>query len=149
MSDNSETEDNWITSQRKQVEEYLLSQNVAHLGVGDWPAFHTHPYVALWAVQSKKSPGQIGWWVISGDLPTDYISRNDGKSPQEALRAFSSQWLQCSENMLHGEKTSGISVGTSEQWPVLGDLLKRRAELIRTLADDETIWQDEEPEPGA
>ena len=84
----SKSEDTWIASQRKVVQEYLEREGVDHLGVGEYPAFHLHPYVAVWAVQSKKAPGWVGWWAISGDLPTDYVSRGKIAHPREALRAF-------------------------------------------------------------
>jgi hypothetical protein len=90
----SKSEDTWIASQRKVVQEYLEREGVDHLGVGEYPAFHLHPYVAVWAVQSKKAPGWVGWWAISGDLPTDYVSRGKIAHPREALRAFAHHWRE-------------------------------------------------------
>jgi non-ribosomal peptide synthetase component F len=103
---------------------------VEHLGVGEYPAFHVHPYLALWAVQSKKAPGQVGWWTVTGDLPADYIGSSEGKHPREALRAFARRWREASELMLRGERHPDYSIGTPDQRPELGDLLQRRAEII-------------------
>ena len=105
----------------------MFGEKVDHGGVGEWPAFHVDPYVALWAVQSKRTPGAVGWWAISGDLPTDYISSSDGRHPREALRAISRSWFEVSDFMLRGEQHPTIKIGPPDQWPILGDLLRRRA----------------------
>ncbi|MDP8983159.1 MAG: DUF4826 family protein [Acidobacteriota bacterium] len=143
MSDLFSSEDEWIADERTSVEEYLQRHDVDHLGVGEGPAFYVYPYLALWAVQSKKSPGSIGWWAISGDLPTDYISSDEGRHPREALRAIAAHWVKASEAMLSGKRYSDYSIGDPEQWPELGDLLKRRALIIQRFADDEMLWADE------
>ena len=56
--------------------------------MAEYPAFHLHPYIALWAVHSKISLGWVGWWTITGDLPTDYISSTEAREPSEAMRAL-------------------------------------------------------------
>jgi hypothetical protein len=141
MSKSQSNEEQWVAAQRKLVEEYLFREKVDHCGVGEWPAFHVHPHVALWAVQSKRTPGAIGWWAISGDLPTDYISSNDGRHPREALRAISQHWREVSDFMLRGEDHPDVRIGTPDQWPKLGDLLRRRAQILQEYADDDGMWQ--------
>ncbi|MCM8542162.1 MAG: DUF4826 family protein, partial [Lentisphaeraceae bacterium] len=64
----------WVKSQREEVIQYLINQNIKKPNVGSWPAFDVTPYFAIWAVESKKVTGAIGWWAFSGDCPTDYIS---------------------------------------------------------------------------
>ena len=134
-------EDSWIEAERKHAEDYLREQGVEHLGVGEYPAFHVHPYLALWAVQSKSSPGAIGWWA--GDLPADYISRSEGRHPREALQAFSRHWLEVSGFMLRGEEHPDYRIGKPDQWPELGDLLRRRTDILQQYADDDGIWKED------
>ena len=133
----------WIEAERKHAEDYLREQRVEHLGVGEYPAFYVHPYLALWAVQSKSSPGWIGWWVITGDLPADCISANEKRHPREALRAFARHWQELSGFMLRGEEHPDVRIGTPDQWPELGDLLRRRAKIIHGHADDDEIWTED------
>lgn len=64
-------EEHWCKAQRLQVIEYLSSQSLLHGEVGEWPAWDVYPYVSIWAVESIKRPGFVGWWAIAGDLPTD------------------------------------------------------------------------------
>jgi hypothetical protein len=145
----SKSEDTWIASQRKVVQEYLERERVEHLGVGEYPAFHVYPYVAVWAVQSKKAPNWVGWWAISGDLPMDYVSRGKIAHPREALRAFAHRWREMSDFMLRGEEHPDVKIGTPDQWPELGELLQRRAQILQSYADDDDIWEEELAEPCA
>ena len=138
-----EDEDIWIAAQRNYAEDYLREQRVEHLGVGEYPAFHMHPYLALWAVQSQCSPGWIGWWVVTGDVPADYITAGERRHPREALRAFAHHWQELSAFMLRGEEHPDVRIGTPDQWPELGDLLRRRAKIIHGYADDDELWTED------
>ena len=136
----SETEEQWLASQRQYVIDYLARAHVEHLGVGDYPAFHLHRHLALWAVHSRGSPGAVGWWALSGDVPADYISSSEGRHPREALRAFARHWHDWSVHMLRGETHPDYRLTAGQESPELGDLLRRRAELLAKLADDEEVW---------
>jgi hypothetical protein len=139
----ADEEEIWLEAERTRAQDYLREQRVEHLGVGEYPTFQLHPYLALWAVQSKRSPGSIGWWIITGDLPADYISGSEGSHPRDALRAFARHWLEVSNFMLRGEVHPDYSIGTPDRWPKLGDLLRRRAEIIQRYADDNGIWTED------
>src|SRR6267143_18187 len=67
-------EEKWCAACRRRVRKYLAGESVRHGRIGSWPAWHVAPYVSVWAVESQARPGWVGWWVISGDVPTDYES---------------------------------------------------------------------------
>lgn len=134
-------EERWIREQRARVVEYLEKQGVDHRGVADYPAFHVHPYLAFWAVQSKQAPGQVGWWAVSGDCPTDYLGSADGRHPRDAMRALALRWREMSAFMLRGEKHPTCSIGTPETWPELGALLSGRAETLLDFSKDDSLWE--------
>ena len=138
--DTPEVEEQWCAEQRSAVAAYLKEQKVDHGEIGEWPAWHLAPYVGIWAIESKATPGWVGWWVISGDLPTDYISADTVRHPREALQAFASTWAEVAGCMLRGEPHPSINIGTPDQWPALGELLKRRAELLAQFAEDDAGW---------
>lgn len=144
MSDDTEMDEEraWVAAERRKVMTYLESQKCFHAGVGEWPAFHIDPYVALWAVQSPTHSGRIGWWAISGDLPTDYMSSASGYHPRDALRHFSSEWLAASEAMEKGVPYEGVKIGKPELWPKMAPLLRKRAGILREYADDDGWWED-------
>lgn len=135
-------EEAWVSREREKVVDYLSSQRCEHAGVGEWPAFHVDSYVALWAVQSPTASGQIGWWAISGDLPTDYMSSSSGYHPRDALRHFSAEWMTVAEAMARGEEHPRTKIGPPELWPQMAPLLKSRAEILKDFADDDGIWED-------
>ena len=138
----AEEEESWIAGEREKVVAYLAKQGVDHLGVGEWPAFHVQPYLAIWAVQSKKSEGAIGWWAISGDAPTDYMSSGSVRHPREAMAHFSRQWVEVSDYMRRGVPHPESKIGSRSDWPVLAPLLKSRSDLLGSFAADDAIWVD-------
>lgn len=132
----------WLNAERQRAADYLNAERVDHLGVGEDPTFHVWPYLALWAVQSKSNPGWVGWWVITGDVPSDYIGSNEGRHPREAPLAFARHWSEASAHMLRGEAHPTCHIGTPDQWPQLGELLRARAEILQQYADDDELWRE-------
>ena len=102
-----------------------------------FPTFHVEPDLALWAVQSIKHDGRIGWWAISGDVPTDYMSSEEGESPQEALRHFSSEWADVADHMRRGVEHPTMNMGTPDEWPELARMLQARADVLARYADED------------
>ena len=137
-----EDEAAWVDAQRQRVARYLAEQGVAHGEIGDWPAWHVLPYIAVWAVESRVAPGRMGWWAIGGELGTDYVSFADADHPRAALRHFARTWAAVADAMLRGEEHPDARVGSPEQWPELAPLLRCRAGLLRDFADDDALWTD-------
>lgn len=135
-------EEVWVARERQKVLDYLITQKCKHAGVGEWPAFHVDPYVALWAIQSVSHPGRIGWWAISGDLPTDYMSSDSGYHPREALRHFSTEWKDIAEYMKRGEFHPKTKMGKPELWATMSPLLESRAQILKEYADDNDLWEE-------
>jgi hypothetical protein len=146
--DDTLSENMWIDMERTKVCAYLATTGIEHGGVGDYPAFHIHPYLSVWAVQSKRWPGAIGWWAIGGDMPTDYMSGDDAKHPRQVLEHFSRQWITISDYMSRGEAYPGTNIGRRENWPTLAPLLKSRGEILGEWAADDELWDEEEDQPS-
>ena len=140
--DDPATEEQWCSERRAEVVDYLEAEGVTHGRVGDWPAWHTAPYVSVWAIEGKERPCWVGWWVICGDLPTDYVSAADIKHPREAVRTFGTQWREQARLMSSGERPADIYMGGPEDRPARALLLEARATLLLTFADDDSIWKD-------
>lgn len=140
-ADAQDEEERWVRQQHEMVVQYLAGQGCEHGGVATWPAFHLDPYLALWAVQSVTTPGRIGWWAISGDMPTDYMSSSSGYHPREALRHFSREWLDVATHMREGREHPRTKIGHPGVWPTLAPLLESRAKLLQEYADDEEMWE--------
>ncbi len=144
--DNPEVEERWCEQQRDVVTAYLEKEEVKHRRVGDWPAWHVAPYVSIWAIESYKRPEWIGWWVICGDLPTDYISAADIEPPQhprKALKAIAERWLRYVDETKKGNKPADYCIGKPESFEELAPLLIKRADLFIEWAQDDSLWEEE------
>lgn len=144
--DDPEIDQSWCDAQRATVIEYLKSQQLNHGEVGDWPAWHIAPYLAVWAVESVARPGWIGWWAISGDLPTDYISASEIDPPQhprKALRTFAEHWRGTVQAWDEGKAPARGYWGSADRVPLLRSLLAARVALILEMVEDEEIWESE------
>ena len=138
--DNPKAEASWLGKQRDQSVAYIEKQGIERRGVSEEPEWFVAPYVSLWTVEFGENPGAIGWWVISGDLPTDYISSNDATDPRSALAAFAARWEEVSTYMLRGEDHPTIRIGNLENRKELGDLLLRRSRMLKEWVSDDSVW---------
>jgi hypothetical protein len=141
----SEVEESWCRSQRASVESYLLAEGVKYRRIGDWPAWHVAPYVAVWAVESQARPEWIGWWVVSGDLPTDYISAADLARPQhprKAVHIIAQRWLAMAEAWSDGCEFDAVIAGP-HALQELAPLLVARAKLLMKWVEDDSCWEEE------
>jgi hypothetical protein len=140
--DDPAVEAQWCAECQAQVTAYLQREGVEHGRVGEWPAWHVAPHVSIWAIESKKRPDWIGWWAISGDLPTDYISAAKIKHPRDAVRAIAEEWRELAKLMASGQRHPHLRIGQPEDGTLLGPLLERRAVMLLEWANDDSLWED-------
>ena len=140
--DDPVVEEQWCSDRRNEVAAYLASEHVTHGQVGDWPAWHFAPYASIWAIESHAKPGWVGWWVICGDLPTDYVSASSIKHPRDAMLAIAHRWHAAAECLALGQSPSEFSVGAPSDWAALAPLLAARAGLLQDMASDTGLWDE-------
>jgi hypothetical protein len=128
--DEPKEEERWCEECRAVAVRYFKETGVAHGEIGEWPACHLAPYISIWAIESKKAPGWVGWWAIAGDIPTDYISAETIKHPRDAMRRFGEHWEEIARYMAAGRKHPDTNIGKPEDWPKLGPLLQARSKLL-------------------
>ena len=130
----------WIREQRAVVLEYLIREEVEHAGVPEDPAWFIASVIAIWRVGSRKREGAVGWWAISGDVPTDYVSSSEVRSPRAALRVFGTRWAKASKQMARGEEPDEFRIGRPEQNRDLAPMLASRAKMMTEMAADDELW---------
>jgi hypothetical protein len=131
--------DEWRQARRGDVIEYLGRQDRLVQGaVGEIPAWSVYPHVAVWAVESVKAPGAVGWWVIVGDLPTDYCSSKDCPDPRRAVAHIAGTWRAAVDGRREGDEVLG-SIGIRVD---LADMLAERADMLLAFTRDESAWPD-------
>ena len=142
--DDPAVEERWCDDQRAAVSSYLRSQKVKHGRVGELPAWHVAPYLSIWAIESLARPEWIGWWVVCGDLPTDYISSGDEEPPQhprKAMRVFAKNWLELVAAWQDGREVENTRIAGSSSHEGLAPLLESRARLLLKWAEDDSLWE--------
>ena len=140
--DDPEVEEAWLTERRIEVASYLDKERVKCGRIGDWPAWHVAPFISIWAIESARFPGSVGWWVICGDLPTDYISASTAKNPRDALREIIPRWSKLTEGMARGDLQGEMTIGDPDSWPALAPLLKSRTQFLAKMAEDDSVWEN-------
>jgi hypothetical protein len=143
--DDPEVEARWLAERRDEVSDYLNREDISHGSIAEEPAWHVAPYVSIWAIESLKAPGSIGWWAISGDLPNDCVSASDAKTPREAMHAIASLWQEASQYMLRGERHPTFIIGTGESAEELAPMLASRAQMLLDWSGDPEIWEEDQP----
>jgi len=129
----------WFDERRASVEAYLKDQGLQHGGVGLGPAWEVAPYVSVWAIQSRKTPGKVGWWAISGDLPSDYCSGGaECNHPRLAVKHIAETWKHAVSDHKLGDVTLGAIGIPAELKPMLAS----RAQTLLEWADDAGLWPD-------
>lgn len=141
--DDPAVEERWCSERRQKVSAYLVSQGVNHGEVGTWPAWHVAPYVSIWAIESTKVPGSVGWWVICGDLPCGLLSAARVKNPREAMRAFAEQWKSVSASMWAGEPHPDVAFGPPDHASALAPGFESRSRTLADWAEDDRMWGPE------
>jgi hypothetical protein len=141
-ADTGADEERWLAAQRNEVLQYLARQPVKFGALGEHSAWFVDPYISLWAVESVAKPGAVGWWVVAGDLPTDYMSSAEGRHPREALAAFAARWREAAACMKRGEPHPEISIGSPENAAELAPLLDTRAQTMAEYARDDANWKN-------
>lgn len=132
--------DAWVESERPAVKQYLERQGISSPNI-EWPAFDVPPHFAIWAVESKGAPGNVGWWAFSGDCPTDYVSEDGNSHPRNALKLLLDRWGAYVPELKGGKQPSGIHFGNGTPPKILGDLLQDRVALLTSWLEDEELWK--------
>jgi hypothetical protein len=133
----------WCDECRARVGTYLSDQAVVHGRIGESPAWCVPFVMSVWGVESIIAPGWVGWWVLCGDGPTDYVSAQDIRSPRGAVRTISKRWATASTFLGRGENPPDSRLGSPDSRPQLAPLLQSRAELLLRWVDDNSVWIEE------
>jgi hypothetical protein len=130
----------WIAKWRARIAQYLTQHGVKPGAIGEGPAWSVYPHVAIWAIESGNAPGWVGWWVICGDCPTDYVTCTGDRTPRSAVEVFAARWRDGAAAMMRGERVPDWSVGNASNALELAPLLAARAELLAEWVRDDAMW---------
>jgi hypothetical protein len=151
MEDPTEAEEEaWCLAQRACVLVYLREEGFLSPTVGEWPAWYVVPILSVWAVESVAHHGSVGWWAVSGDVPSDYTTCSGERHPRQALRDIGLRWRDAATRWARGEHADGWGLRKPEAERELAPLLASRAELLLSMAADNGTceeWRNTDGDP--
>ena len=79
----------WVREQFQKANKFLAENGVLFDSVITEESRYLMPYLAVWKIRAMDSKR---YWVISGDLPSDYTSVDNAKDAKDVLRHFAMHW---------------------------------------------------------
>jgi hypothetical protein len=128
----------WLAEGRAAVQSCLARERVAHGGVSTAPVWAAVPMLAVWPVRIATARDTVGWWAVSGDVPTDYVAARDVPDARHALAAFAARWHQAAEQMAGA---AAPSADEPADLRTLSALLRGRADALARWAGDASVWR--------
>ncbi|MDC0602359.1 DUF4826 family protein [Aliiglaciecola sp.] len=122
----------WVREQFQRANKHLAENGVVFESVVTEESRYLAPYVAVWKL---KSTAQKFFWVISGDVPCDFVAYENAKNAREAIRHFSFNWQLQAENL---QKQGNVDQTKSD----FIEMLISRAEGLYDIYNREDLWKE-------
>lgn len=123
----------WVRTQFQKANRFLAEKGVIPSKVLTDESRYLAPYVAIWKMESKR-PSSKTFWVMSGDLPSDFVDVKVAATARDAVRHFSMMWQMQAENLVRSGATRDATQAKFAQ------LLVSRAESLYRIHNDEKLW---------
>lgn len=122
--------DTWVREQFQRANAHLAENGVLFESVVVEASRYLAPYVAVWKIKSQQ--GKF-FWVLSGDLPADYVPFDVAPDARGALRHFSLSWQLKAENIMQAQ-------GLDETQENYAKLLADRAISLHQLSERDDLF---------
>jgi hypothetical protein len=131
----------WLDEQEANILRYLGAEGIVidHDLQIEWGLA---PIVSLWRTQSREN--RI-LWIVSGDLPTDFVDDASLSDARAAMAMICARWLEVAGFILKAKQHPTIHIGSGLPPPelkTLGDLLKRRATTLQSWTSSDAKWAE-------
>ena len=124
----------WVRTQFQKANRFLAEKGVIPSKVLADESRYLAPYLAIWKLESKR-PTTKTYWVMSGDLPSDFVDVKVAKTARDAVRHFSMMWQMQAENLIRSGATRRDATQAK-----FAQLLVSRAESLYRMHNDEKLW---------
>ena len=129
----------WFAEQRALADRYLRGQHTLFRSIEPEPAWCVVPIIAFWRAFGVRS-GEPVYWVITGDLPSDFLPYDAAATPRAAAAAFAERWDIVAGYLSEGKEHPTIHVGAPQDRAGLAPMLRRRADILRKWAAEDEHW---------
>mmetsp|Transcript_20454 Transcript_20454/g.64985 ORF Transcript_20454/g.64985 Transcript_20454/m.64985 type:complete len:132 (+) Transcript_20454:1-396(+) len=129
MTDQQRSE--WVREQFQKANKHLAENGVLFESVVTNESRYLVPYLAVWKI---KDTNNAMYWVMSGDLPTDYIAESTAATARDVIKHFAMAWQLKAANLRASEGADATSLEYAE-------LLESRAEGLHAIQNQDELWQ--------
>jgi hypothetical protein len=122
----------WVREQFQRANKHLAENGILFDSVVTDESRYLAPFVAVWKI---KANDKKYYWVISGDVPCDFIPYESEKTARAAIRRFSFIWQIKAENIIKTQSNDKVQQD-------FANLLINKAENLYDIQADEKVWQE-------
>ena len=120
-----------VREQFQKANKHLAENGVLFESVVTNESRYLVPYLAVWKI---KDTNNAMYWVMSGDLPTDYIAESTAATARDAIKHFAMAWQLKAANLRESDSADSSSLEYAE-------LLESRAEGLHAIQNQDELWQ--------
>lgn len=124
----------WIQQQFQKANRHLAEKGIVPTKVLADESRYLFPYIALWKIEVAKPTKKV-FWVLSGDLPCDFVDCSVAKNARDVLKHFSLHWQLKAEKLMHSGATKDPAQNE------FAKLLINKAQGLYDLQDNDRLWQ--------
>ncbi len=133
-------EKKWLQQEHGKVQQYASRKTLDLTRIIQKDSAVLPPLVAIWFIESRSYAK--GFWVITGDLPTDHIVGDNAKSARDAIKYFAYRWQLKSENILVKLGSESSDAGSNNTEKQFAEILISKADGLYQLADRDDLWKN-------
>ena len=134
-------EKEWTRQEHGKVLEYASRNTLDLSRINQNDSVILPPLIAVWSIESKSH--SKGFWIITGDLPSDHIVGENAQNARDAIKHFSLRWQLKAENILielEQNHTEEDSNNTKRQF---AEILISKADGLYKCSERDDLWKNE------
>jgi len=119
----------WAREQFQKANKHLAENGILFKSVVVEDSRYLAPFCAIWKIDTNE--GQQ-FWVISGDMPSDYLPHSTAEDARTAIRHFSMKWQMQAES-IRRQVTDKAQLDYAQ-------LLEKKAEELYEMHISTKLW---------
>ncbi|WP_100640764.1 DUF4826 family protein [Alteromonas facilis] len=123
----------WAREQFQKANRHLAENGLLFESVVAEESRYLAPFIAIWKINTSDKK-QL--WVVSGDLPVDFIPVSVADSARTALKHFALKWQLQAENIRQQVTNDKTQLDYAA-------LLESRAESLFEMESQDKLWQQQ------
>lgn len=131
----------WGQEEVVKVQKFCLSKGIDIKSFQRDRCLSIPPAIGIWYLSSKTKED---FWIVSGDLPTDFAPGSVAANPREAIRYFAMSWQLKAARMEDSLAEGKIVLADKETQEKAIQELITKANALMGLQQDDKLWLDSE-----